>query len=136
VARIVAGTVLAFARALGELVPPDVSWKYSRTNADNPSRDLFCGRSGRYEASLSLGAGNLSYFFDGSHRREFWSDSRRSVAVKARGGKREQEKQGNFEPLWDKGRWENLTPKRPKGLIVDIQKQLLVFLETFIHNRF
>jgi len=76
----------------------------------------------------SIWTGNLSYFSDGSHRREFWSDSRRSVAVRARG--KESRKQGTQEPLGIR-RWENLTPKRPKRTVCRHSKQLPGFLETF-----
>jgi len=51
-----------------------------------------------------------------SHHREFWSDSRHSVAVRARGGK-EQEKQGELGPSGDKGEMGEPHPKRRKGLL-------------------
>jgi len=127
VARI-AGTVLAFARALGESGATLMLAGNIPGQTQTIPVAIYFAVGGRYEASLD--SGNLGYFFDGSHHRELWSDSRRSVAVD-RGGE-EQGKQELGILSGDKGRWENLTPKRRKGLFVDIQKQLPGFsLETF-----
>jgi len=83
-----------FARALGEFGATLMLAGNIPGQTQTIPVAIYFAVEGRYEASLSLGAGNLSYFSDGSHRRELLVGFPCSVA--ARGEEESRESRGRF----------------------------------------
>ena len=121
---IIAGTVLAFARALGEFgATLMLAGNIPGQTQTIPVAIYFAVEAGDMKQASIWVLVILAISLTVLTAVNFWSDSRRSVAVRVGGGRSEQGKQGK------QGRTSPQNDER--GLFVDIQKQLPGFsLET------